>query len=171
MFMLPIPEELVLMTGGYLAFQLGGFIWLPTLIAGIFGVIFTDLVPFVLAKKYGHKILKHKLISDRILKFVNKYGALSAFIVRFIPGGVRNPTFLICGLSGISGKKFLLAVSIGASITSQVSFWLGYFFSDKIDLFISYIKKAGKGVTWIFISIIIVYIIYKIIKKIKQKYS
>lgn len=168
--MLPIPEELVLMTGGYLSVQLGGLNWIPTIIAGVFGVIITDLIPFILAKKYGYKILKRKLISDRILKFVNKYGALSAFVVRFIPGGVRNPTFLVCGLSGVKTNRFFIAVSIGAIITSQISFWLGYFFSDKIDFFISKIKIAGEGVTSFMIAILVIYIFYKLYQKYKHRF-
>ena len=168
--MLPIPEELVLMTGGYLSFQLGGLNWLPTIIVGIIGVIITDMIPFILAKKYGYKILKRKLISDRILKFVNRYGALSAFVVRFIPGGVRNPTFLVCGLSGVRINKFFMAVSVGAIITSQISFWLGYFFSDKIDFFIYEIKVAGRGITALLIIVVSLYVIYKLYQKYKHRF-
>jgi len=141
LFLFPIPEELILFTGGLLAAQHGEFIWVPTLIAGISGVFITDYWFFLLAKIFGRNFLKRKLVQKlfslkkqkRALRLVEKYGVWAVFIVRFIPGGIRNPCFFITGLSEIRHRSFIIASLSGAMITSQFSFWLGYFLHDRLQ--------------------------------------
>ena len=140
LFMFPIPEEVILFIGGFLSMSNGNGVWLPTLLAGIIGVIATDYWYYILAKMFGKRLFKIRLVRwilpdtkrRRALKLVRKHGPWAVFIVRFIPGGIRNPTFLACGLAHMRQKNFLLPVIVGASISSQISFWAGYLFSEHL---------------------------------------
>lgn len=180
MFLFPIPEEAALFVGGVLSASKGGYMWLPTIIAGYIGVIISDYWPFILAKIYGQKIINKpffkKIMSEerqeRAVNFVQKYGVWAVFIVRFMPGGFRNPTFLICGLSNITSRQFLAASMLGAAITTHFSFWIGYFLSDKLPPIDIMLKKVeGHVLTFVLIAaavILAVFFTRKLIKKYKK---
>ena len=153
LFLCPLPEEAVLFVGGTLSASHGGAIWIPTLICGIVGVFLTDYEPYILAKVFGQKLIKKPLMKrliperrqERAARFVQRFGAWAVLIVRFMPGGLRNPTFAVCGLSNISQKQFIAASLGGACITSQVSFWGGYFLSDQLPPITELIKLLEKS--------------------------
>jgi membrane-associated protein len=180
MFLFPIPEEAALFVGGVLSAAKGGSVWIPTLIAGFIGVIISDYWPFILAKIYGQKIINKaffkKIMSEerqeRAVNFVQKYGMWAVFIVRFMPGGFRIPTFLVCGLSNITSKQFLTASILGAAITTHASFWIGYFLSDKLPPIDVVLKKfEGHVLNFALVVVIILLVIFftrKLIKKYKK---
>ena len=62
LFLVPIPEELILFTGGLLAADHGQMVWIPTLACGILGAIITDYWCFLLAKRFGQNYLNHKIV-------------------------------------------------------------------------------------------------------------
>jgi membrane protein DedA with SNARE-associated domain len=174
LFLFPIPEELILFVGGFMARQSPHReMWMPTLIVGIIGVVATDYWFYIWAKLYGRKLFKIKIvnrvISDRkrrrALKLVRKYGARAIFAVRFIPGGIRNPTYLACGLSNMPQKKFIITDIIAACIGVHISFWAGYFFSEHLppiqDLVNSVQKRSFLIIVLIILSLIAVYFIGK----------
>ena len=172
LFLFPIPEELILFTGGLLAAQHGNFTWAPTLIAGISGVFITDYWFFLLAKIFGQNFLKKKLVQklfslkkqERSLHLVEKYGVWAVFIVRFIPGGIRNPCFFICGLSEIKSKNFIIASLSGAMISSQVSFWMGYFLHDQLQPE-RFFENLEQNIRYGFGLCAIIILIYLLVKK------
>ncbi len=177
LFLFPIPEELILFTGGLLSAGHGQMVWLPTLICGIFGVFYTDYWFFILAKLFGQNFLKNRIVrkffsekkQEEALHLVFKYGVWAVFIVRFIPGGIRNPVFFICGLSKIKSRNFIIASLSGATIVAQFSFWLGYFLHDTIqspEILFDNIKQnfqLGLGI------IVLLFLLFLLVKKIFQK--
>lgn len=171
-FLFPIPEEVILFVGGYLSSSIP-WMWLPSLIAGIVGVCITDYWFYFLARKFGRKIISSGFIkryfSDhrqkRATHIVERFGVWSVFVVRFIPGGIRNPVFFICGLFNIKPKNFIMASLGGALISSQVSFWGGYLLYDAlppIDLIMKDAKKYSLILTF---AVLIAALIYYVIKK------
>lgn len=177
LFFLPLSEELILFVGGSMAVAQGGAVWLPTLLCGIFGVIFTDYWFYIWAKFYGQRLVKRKFIRRVFprkrrhfaMRFVRKYGAWSVFLARFLPGGPRNPIFITCGIFHMSQKKFLIASSIGAGLSAQISFWAGYFFYDNlppIEVLLPKIQKLALEISVVVVvAIIVIYFIRRRIKK------
>lgn len=177
LFLFPIPEELILFTGGLLSAGHGQMVWIPTLICGIFGVFYTDYWFFILAKLFGQNFLKNRIVrkffsekkQEEALHLVFKYGVWAVFIVRFIPGGIRNPVFFVCGLSKIKSRSFIIASLSGATIVAQFSFWLGYFLHNTIqspEILFDNIKQhfqLGLGI------IVLLFLLVLLIKKIFQK--
>lgn len=168
----PIPEEAILFVGGYLSSSIP-WMWVPSLIVGILGVFLTDYWFYFLARKFGRRIICSRFVkryfSDhkqkRATHFVEKYGVWSVFVVRFIPGGIRNPVFFICGLFNINPKNFIIASLGGAIISSQVSFWAGYLLYEVLPPLQNMLAVARKySQLLVFISIIII-ILYFFIKR------
>jgi len=176
-FFFPLTEEAVLFIGGYLASLNQNYMWLPTLIAGIFGVFITDYWTYFLAKKFGCKLLEKPFLrrvfskekQDKATKFVQKHGVWSIFIIRFVPGGLRNPVFFISGLFGFSKIKFIITALSGAILSSQISFWLGYLLHDSLpplEVMLKEFKKYSQILVLVIIFILIVlYVVYKLRKK------
>jgi len=172
LFLFPIPEELILFTGGLLAAQHGQLIWVPTLIAGISGVFITDYWYFVLAKIFGRNFLKKKIVQNlfslkkqkKALHMVEKYGVWAVFIVRFIPGGIRNPVFFITGLSEIKHRSFIIASLSGATIVSQFSFWLGYFLHDRLQPE-QFFKNLEQNIRYGLGFLVVAVLVYILVKK------
>lgn len=179
LFLFPIPEELILFVGGFMARQSPFHeMWMPTLVAGIIGVVATDYWFYIWAKLYGRRLFKIKIVNRvipdrkrrRALKLVRKYGARAIFAVRFIPGGIRNPTYLACGLSNMPQKKFLITDILAACIGVHISFWAGYFFSEHLppvqDL-VGAIQKRSSLV--IIIIILVLFAVYFIGRALDRK--
>jgi membrane protein DedA with SNARE-associated domain len=164
LFLIPVSEELILFVGGYLSVTKGHGAWVPTLFCGIFGVVFTDSWFYFWSRLYGQRLVRHPFIEryfpprkrKRALEIVRKYGAWSVFVVRFIPGGIRIPVFVTCGLFHMPPRKFLFAT-----------------IADKLppieDLIKLIHKRASLVVYSIIAMIVIAYVVRRIIKKKKQK--
>ncbi|HME89966.1 MAG TPA: DedA family protein [Myxococcaceae bacterium] len=136
---IPIPEDVTLLTGGYLARQGITSLW-PTLIVAYAGVVIGDLLIFRLGGKLREGIYTHqrlgKLFTARrrawIEEHFRKRGVLTVVIGRHA-AGLRAPTFLVAGASGMPTWKFLLADGFSAMLTVPVVTYLGYLFADNLE--------------------------------------
>lgn len=174
---LPIPEEVILFTGGYLSAQSTGYIWIPTLITGIFWVIMTDYWVFFLVKHFGIKLFKFKIINkiipehkrEKMRQYFERYGVRTIFFVRFCPGGFRNPTYAVAGLSSLKHRQFLTATGLGALLTTQVSFWIGYFGKTTLNAFTNTVNSISNVFVILFIVFVVIIISISFIKKYSKK--
>ena len=136
-FGLPIPEELVLISTGLIAFagsrpdlfpppHPGAAVVDPYVLAGVcfFAVFFSDMLVFAIGRYFGKKLAARGwftkwLDADKNPKLVavrEKYGIWACGIFRFTPG-LRFPGHLSCGALGIPYWKFI-AIDGGAALFS-----------------------------------------------------
>jgi membrane protein DedA with SNARE-associated domain len=162
-FGLPIPEEIVLISAGFVGHMALHPADFPPPYAGapsvdikilamvaFFAVIASDFLIYQLGKRFGPRLFKMRwfarFISDealeKIQRWTRKYGAWTVVIFRFTPG-VRFPGHLMCGAMGLSPWRFIAvdAIAAGLSVPTQVllvSFYgetiLAYFKPFKIYL-------------------------------------
>lgn len=141
-FGLPVPEELVLVTSGLVAYMAHNPAEYPPPYPGaegvnvytlavvcFFAVFMSDLTVYFIGKFFGGKIIKtrffQKQVAGRGFDIINnwfqKYGGLACGIFRFTPG-LRFPGHLSCGLLGIPLWKFALIDGTAAliSVPTQV---------------------------------------------------
>ena len=135
-FGLPIPEEVTLVSTGFL-------VWigqnepnpqgLPTVdlytasMVCLLAVFISDYLIYFLRKFFGPKILEMKYFKnnretlDRVKEWTQKYGFWAAGIFRFTPG-IRFPGHFTCGMMGVSAWRFLLVDGTAAllSVPTQV---------------------------------------------------
>ena len=147
-FGFPIPEELVLISAGLVAYMSHSPDKFPPPFPGAEGVnVYTlcvvcflavmgsDCLVFLIGKFFGGRIIKTKFFQksvagegfNKINSFFQKYGGLACGIFRFTPG-LRFPGHLSCGLLGIPVWKFVLidAVVAAISVPTQVYFVATY---------------------------------------------
>ena len=141
-FGLPVPEELILISAGLVAYVAHHPDLSPPPYEGAEGVnVFTlgvvcflavflsDLVIYFIGKLFGGKIIKTKFFQkqvagkgfDTINSWFQKYGGWACGIFRFTPG-LRFPGHMSCGLLGIPLWKFCLIDGLAAlvSVPTQV---------------------------------------------------
>lgn len=157
-FGMPIPEEVILVSSGFVGYMaLNPQLYPPPegattrvnvyILAAIafFAVMASDFLIYTLGKTFGPKLFKKKLfarlVSDKSLakiqKWTQKYGYWAVLIFRFTPG-VRFPGHLMCGAMGLSPWRFLAVdtIAAGFSVPSQVL--LVSFYGDYI---LQYLKQ------------------------------
>jgi membrane protein DedA with SNARE-associated domain len=161
----PISEDLVLLIAGALASQ-GVTRFVPTLLAGYFGVIFGDALIYHWGKKLGPAAYEHRLVrkvisperADKLRSHFARHGFWTVVVGRHTPG-LRAPIFFLSGASGVSFGTFLLADMLSAAVTVPAVVTLGYLFGEHLDDIRRLLHRAhwmigaavllGAGVWWL----------------------
>lgn len=141
-FGLPIPEEVTLLSAGFLAHMgahpelypppyAGAPVVDPVVAALVstVSVFCTDLLIYGIGRKWGRKLIVHpwmaRFFSPQLLEraesFTSRYGMLATGIFRFTPG-IRFPGHLLCGILKFSVWKFMLVdgIAVMISVPTQV---------------------------------------------------
>ena len=135
---LPIPEEITLLTGGFLV-NLGFIRFYPTLAAVFVGVLTGDMAMYSIGRRWGHGILTHRHLRrifseerlERVRQFFRDHGSKTIFIARFI-SGFRMAAFLAAGTMRVKPSKFLFLDFLAALIAVPLLLYLGYYFGENI---------------------------------------
>lgn len=182
-FGLPIPEELVLVSSGLVAYlahhpdefpppslDAVGVNTFTLCMVCFFAVLGSDVLVYLIGKFFGGKIIKTRFFQkqvagegfDRINRWFQKYGNFAAGVFRFTPG-LRFPGHLSCGLLGVPLWKFLLVDGSAAlfSVPTQVYFVATY----GGDI----LKKVAKFKKYVAIVLAILLVIW-VLKKVYQRW-
>jgi membrane protein DedA with SNARE-associated domain len=138
-FGLPIPEDIPLLTGGYLCHA--GYAD-PTImiIVAMFGVLVADFTLFSLGRRFGPDIVKHRFVR-RVIKpdrlavaegLFAKHGVKIIFIGRFLPG-LRPVIFTAAGVLRVPRWTFLAVDGLAALISVPLLIMLSYTFGEEIE--------------------------------------
>ena len=136
---LPVPEELPLLTGGFLIYR--GITQYPaTLVISFVGVIAGDNSLFFLGRRFGTGVLGYlefvrphnRQRIARLKAFMDRHGNMTIFYVRFL-AGLRALVYLIAGSAGMTPRRFVIYDALGAAISVPLAVSIGYFFGDQID--------------------------------------
>src|SRR5512133_702001 len=147
-FGLPMPEDVVLATGGVLAWlasdvdevTFSAMIrdrgLLTMVVVGLAGIVAGDAIIFLAGRRFGHRIADirplRRIITPAKLEAVEKQirrrGNLVVMIARFLPG-LRAPTFFTVGHARMPLWEFLAfdgaAALVSAPLWVCLGFWLG----------------------------------------------
>ena len=168
----PFPSEVVMIPAGYLASK-GDMNLYLAISSGIAGSLFGALFNYYLALKLGRNIIikygKYFFMSEQKLQkleiFFNKYGKISTFTGRLIPG-IRQYISLPAGLGKINISIFALFTALGAGIWTIILALLGYFIGENQAL----IKEYLHIITLLLVAFLtIASTIYYLIQKRKNR--
>lgn len=177
-FGLPIPEELVLISTGLIAYmamhpsefpppEIGaqGVDMYTAAVVCFFAVILSDLLIFTIGKLLGRKLFetsffKRKVGDETLAKirgWFHKYSAWACGIFRFTPG-LRFPAHLTCGAMKIPLWKFLAVDGAAAliSVPSQVIL---------VAMYGEEILENFKRFKLILLGAIVVFVVFYLVKK------
>ncbi len=142
---LPVPEDVALLAGGYLAHR--GIIQYPmTLAVSLFGVVAGDNSLYFLGRRFGTGLVAYLGVGRpnsrrqiaRLRGFMERHGHMAIFYARFL-AGVRALVYLTAGSLGVKPTRFFIYDALGALISVPIVVSLGYVFGAQIGRIISYI--------------------------------
>jgi len=148
----PLPEELVLISAGYVCFK--DWAQFPLMIAtSVAAILVGDLVPFFLGHTFGTRLLRLRplriLISKRRLskfdRWFRRRGDLVIFFARFVTG-LRIVAYFTAGTMKMKYWRFLVLDLVGIVIVAPTLIWIGYRFGNIIDDAIAKVQQVERGI-------------------------
>ena len=150
----PVPEELVQLTSGYLA-RRGILSLLPTMVVAWAGIVVGDYLLFRLGRSHGPRILDSRHVA-RVLTpgrraFIERHLAshsILTIVVARHASGLRLPVFALAGASGVRSATFLLADGLSALASVPLVVWAGWYFAG-------HVQELKQRVRWVEIALLL----------------
>ncbi len=128
----PIPSEIILTFGGWLAYD-GNMDWVLVALVGSAGCIVGSTLAYwagmkggrAFVCKYGKYLLLNEGHLDSTERWFKKYGTMMIFLTRVMPI-VRTFISLPAGMARMDFKKFIVLTSIGSIIWCFALTYVGY---------------------------------------------
>ena len=177
-FGLPFPEEVTIVSAGFIAhMSLHPEMFPPpigatssvhpitTAIICFLAVYLSDILVFMLGRIYGTQLLRTKMFARytsstamrKVEDFTHKHGALACGFFRFTPG-LRFPGHFACGSLGIPVWKFLTVDGLAALLTVPTQVLLIAYYGE---LMLSFLKEFKI----LIISAAVVAVLYYFLRK------
>jgi membrane protein DedA with SNARE-associated domain len=160
---IPIPSDFTLIPAGILIAR-GELHLTPVLIFSLTGTLLGSFVNYFIAYYFGRKLFINygkyfflkpgQLLSLEL--FFNKYGAISTFFGRMLPG-IKHFISFPAGLARMNLKLFTLYTLLGSFIWIAFLLYLGHVINANEELISIYIRRFNIAIIFIviFISILI----------------
>lgn len=175
---IPISEDLLVLSGGYIASACPVNQVIPLYLAIFFGCWISSWEAYWIGRRFGPNLyemrwFKRFITPEKIQKlnrYFEKFGILTFIVGRFIPGGFRNVLFMGAGLGKMKFTTFLARDICGCFLSSLTLFSLGYSFQRNADHLASFLN-GYKYVVFFTISALLLALIYAfcMIKSGKQR--
>lgn len=152
----PLPEEIVLLVGGYVCARypdkatLG---WMMVWCAG--SIVAGDLLPFVLGRIFGVRLLRLRWLryfvtKQRLAKFdrwFRRRGDAVIFIARFL-AGIRVVAFFTAGTMKMRWTRFLLLDGLGIVLIVPSLTLLGFHGASFFEQMVENVQRVERGILW-----------------------
>lgn len=159
-----LPEEVTLLTAGYLAGAGHRPLWASLLVCYV-GIVSADSLTWAIGRRFGlhpegwaaRLVGPHRV--ERIERFYRRYGPWAIVICRQLPG-TRTPAFFFAGASGFPLTRFLSFEMSAALLTVGVYVTLGAVFAENFEELLARVERvravllqlvaagAGIGLIW-----------------------
>jgi len=181
-FGFPLPEEVTLMSAGFLSYMALNPTEFPPpqegqagvnvhVVAGVclFSVFISDYLIYWLGKHFGPRVLELKITKrlfpqkkmDRVLGWVQKYGFWAPGVFRFTPG-FRFPGHFSCGMLKVPTWKFIIIDGSASLLTVPIQVYAVAHYGKEI---LSFIKKWQMLSLGILVGIVILWFFIKWVNK------
>jgi membrane protein DedA with SNARE-associated domain len=151
-FGFPMPEDVILVTGGVLA-------WLASpldsvsprdllhdrglhemVLVGLAGILAGDSVIYWMGRRLGARVAEFRLLRrlvppeklEHVEKLLRRRGNVVVVIARYLPG-LRAPTYFTVGHSRLPYWEFLIFDGLAALVSAPLWVCLGFYFGDDIE--------------------------------------
>jgi membrane protein DedA with SNARE-associated domain len=150
-FGLPMPEDIILVTGGVLAWLASPLkqatlsnMWgdaglLAMICVGLGGILAGDSIIFLAGRRFGARVADFRplrsVITPEKLELVERrvrtHGNYVVFVARFLPG-LRAPTFFTVGHLGMPFWKFVFFDGLAALVSAPLWVCIGFYFGSNL---------------------------------------
>jgi len=167
---LPIPEDVSLISAGYLAHL--GIVNLHTVFLVCFAsVLGGDCIAFMLGRLFGSRLLDSRLAKRffrpreqiRVRAYFRKFGSKVIFIARFLPG-LRFSIYLSAGTLRVRPSVFIAYDSLAALVSVPALVYLAWAFGEHIDHVVSWARRSEYGIL-ILVLLAMVWFAVKLLRK------
>jgi len=176
--LIPIPSEVTMPFGGFLAAQGKLNFWLivitgtvanlaGSLLAYYIGYIIEETILIGIIKKHGKFILVSVEDYNHARKWFEKYGDKIVFLSRILPA-VRTVISLPAGAFKMNLKKFIIYTTLGCFIWSLFLTYIGVTLGENWNSLEKYFREFQILIAVLFIAMVVFYINHKL-KIIKLK--
>lgn len=148
---LPIPEDIPLVTSGYLAYT--GVINVHSMFGIAFAaVILGDSGAFFMGRQFGRRVLASRFARRtftprkqlRVRAYFRKYGSKVVFVARFLPG-LRFSIFFSAGTLHLRPSVFIVYDCLAALISVPALVYASWYFGDYIEGVVKYARRTEHG--------------------------
>ena len=135
----PVPEELLQLTTGYLA-RRGVLSFWPAVVVTWLGLVVGDGLFFLLARRHGPRLLANRhvasLLTPRRRAFLDhhfeRHAVLTIMVARHA-SGFRLPAYALAALHGVRPLTFLVADGVSASLSVPLVLSAGWLLAAHIE--------------------------------------
>jgi membrane protein DedA with SNARE-associated domain len=150
----PIPEDLLLLVGGYLI-SADVFSWQLVLPLAMIGVVGSDCILYVAGRHLRTRSIRgprfRRLIRPARLRLATRWfgrmGDRSIFVARLVPG-TRAVTFITAGLRGVAPVRFLILDVLGALVWVPLLLFSGGLLGEQIGGLHRILGWIARGAEW-----------------------
>lgn len=167
----PIPSEVVLPLAGFTV-SMGSLSFWPTFLWATAGSVAGAWLLYGIGAAIGAERLRRIadwmwLVEpedvDQSLNWFDRYGPVSVFVGRFVPG-VRSLISIPAGIDRMSPVSFTLWTAIGSSGWNALLIWLGIWLGDSYDLVAKYVGQYS-NVVYTLIAIILIGVLFYLLRR------
>lgn len=169
---LPLPEDVSLITGGYLAY-LGQADFKVMLIVGFVGILVGDSIVFALGRRGRGaverlpRLLRRLLTPERLASVEAQFarrGPIMVVIARFLPG-IRAATYFVAGSAQMSYFRFIVYDGLAALVSAPFFVYLGYRFGDRIGDVIAWAEEFHTWLIGAMVIAVVGWLVYRFVKR------
>ena len=158
---LPIPEDVSLISAGYLA-HLGILNVHKVFLVCFAAVLGGDCLAFTLGRLFGSRLLDSRLAQRffrprkqiRVRAYFRKFGSKVIFIARFLPG-LRFSIFLSAGTLRVRPSIFLIYDALAALVSVPALVYLAWIFGEHIDHVVSWARRSEYGILIVVVAVVV----------------
>jgi membrane protein DedA with SNARE-associated domain len=167
---LPVPEDISLISAGYLA-HLGTVEIHSVFLVCFVAVLGGDTLAFTIGRSFGTKLLAsrfgHRYFTPkrqrRVRAYFRTYGSKVVFIARFLPG-LRFSIFLSAGMLHVRPYVFIVFDSMAALVSVPFLVYSAFYFGDRIDQVLKWAKRSEYGIL-LLVAVAALIVAIKILRK------
>jgi membrane protein DedA with SNARE-associated domain len=170
---LPIPEDVSLISAGYLAHR--GVVNVHTVFLVCFAsVLGGDCIAFMLGRLFGTRLLDSRLARRffrprkqiRVRAYFRKFGSKVILVARFLPG-LRFSIFLSAGTLRLRPSVFFTYDALAALVSVPALVYLAWIFGEHIDHVVSWARRSEYGI----LLLVLVAVVWFVVKMLRQRRS
>lgn len=160
----PIPEDIVLISGGFIAAHNDHGYW-PMVLVSLAGIIGGDSIVYGMGRRFGISLalqtpLRRFLTSERLDKvdgMFRRHGEKILIAARFMPG-VRAVAFFSAGAMKVPYWKFVLFDGLAALVSAPLWVILGYSFGNDV---LEWAKRSQWVLLGIGLFVVLGWLVYR----------
>lgn len=169
---LPVPDEFLLASCGFLVFQ-GHLLLVPTAACALAGSMCGITCSYIIGRTVGWKFLHSKLgrflhINDRQIARVHDWfdrmGHWALMIGYFVPG-FRHFTAIVAGTSKLEYRGFALYAYSGALVWVSTFLFIGYHFGEHFKQILALVEENLKVGSLVAGVVILAYLLFRYSKR------